>query len=146
MARYIEPDSDQSQIVVLNFADLYPPEHRLSRFLRLVRSLDFSAFDAGYENDGPSGGRPAIPVDRMLAVILYSLLYGNVSMRRLEADLGQRADLMFLAGGLRFDHSTISFFRRRHEQAIQALFTQAVFLGVEGGLIDFDALHRQNKN
>ncbi|MEQ9366777.1 MAG: hypothetical protein RIF32_21235 [Leptospirales bacterium] len=31
---------------------MYPPEHRLSRFLRLVRSLDFSAFDAGYKNAG----------------------------------------------------------------------------------------------
>ena len=61
MARYREPDAEQTQIVVLNFAELFPDTHFVPRLLRLIRSLDLSAFDSGYGNDHT--GRPAVPPD-----------------------------------------------------------------------------------
>jgi len=140
MARYKKPDVDQYRIITLNFAELFPEDHFLSRLLDLIRQFDLSEFDSGYYNDSSRGGRPAIPVDRMLAIIIYSLLYGNISMRNLERDLNQRADLMFLAGGLSFDHSLVSVFRKRHETAINNLFSQTVFAGVESGMIDLDTV------
>lgn len=127
-------------MVTLNFADLFPPEHPVPQLLATIRRLNLEKFDCGYSNDGREGGRPAYPVDRMLALIIYSLLYGNLSMRNLERDMTQRADLMFLSGGLTIDHSSISRFRKRHANAIQDVFTQTVFLGVEAGLIDLDVV------
>lgn len=140
MARYKEPDVNQYRIVTMNTADLFPDDHHLAQLLKTIRGLDLTAFDNGYHNDSKAGGRPAIPVDRMLAVIIYSLLYGNISMRNLERDLTQRADLLYLAGGLTFDHSSVSIFRKRHEKAIQNLFTQTVFVGIEAGLIDLETV------
>lgn len=138
MARYKQPVTEQYRIVTLNFADLFPPEHPIPQLLATIRRLNLEKFDAGYENGGDEGGRPAYPADRMLALIIYSLLYGNLSMRHLERDIGQRADLMYLSGGLEIDHSTLGKFRKRHADAIREVFTQTVFLGVEAGLIDLD--------
>jgi len=140
MARYKEPLIDQFQIVTLNFADLFPPEHPIPQLLATIRKLNLEKFDAGYDNDSAAGGRPAFPPDRMLALIIYSLLYGNLSMRHLERDLAQRADLMYLSGGLQIDHSTLGKFRIRHAAAIKEVFTQTVFLGVEAGLIDLEVV------
>ncbi|MCR9143187.1 MAG: transposase [bacterium] len=136
MARFQEPDSDQSQIVVLNFDELFPPEHFVPRLLNTIRELDLSAFDGSYENDRT--GRPALPPDRVLAVLIYSLLNGNISMRNLEREMRQKADLMYLSGGAVFDHSSLSRFRTRHADAIQSLFSQTVFLGIEGGFINLE--------
>ena len=51
-----------------------------------------------------------------------------------------RADLLYLSGGLKMDHSTISRFRKRHKDAIEKLFKETVFLGVLSGLIDFETV------
>lgn len=140
MARYICPAPSQYQIVTFNFEDLFPPGHPTFELLALIRKLDLTPFDDGYTNDGPYGGRPALPADRMLALIVYFLLYGNLSMRQLDRDLAQRADLMFLSAGLHVDHSTLGKFRLRHAEAIQKVFAQSVFLGVEAGLINLDTV------
>lgn len=140
MARYKNADEDQYRIVTLNFSELFPEDHFLSRLLDLIRKFDLREFDNGYKNDSSRGGRPAMPVDRLLSILIYSLLYGNISMRNLERDLHQRADLMYLSGGLTFDHSLISVFRKRHETAIKNLFSQTVFAGVEAGMIDLDTV------
>lgn len=140
MARYRQPDPSQYRIVTLNFDDLFPPEHPTSRLLSLIRSFDLSEFDDGYHNDAGTGGRPALPPDRILAVMIYSLLYGNLSMRNLSRDLEQRADLMYLSGGLKIDHSTFTVFRNRHAKAIMNLFSQTVFMGVRSGLINLETV------
>ncbi len=140
MALYKQPDPSQYRFVTLNFAELFPQEHPTNQLLELIRSLDLSKFDSGYKNGTQDGGRSAMPVDRMLALIVYSLLYGNLSMRRLSRDMTVRADLMFLSGGFEIDHSTFSVFRSRHEKALLNLFTQTVFLGVRSGFIDLDTV------
>lgn len=138
MARYKEADSDQFRFVTLNFDELFPDDHPVVRLLGLIQRMDLTAFDSGYEND--TGGRPALPPERILAVLFYAILNGNVSMRNLERDVKQRADLLFLSGGLEFDHSSMSIFRKRHEEAIRNLFTQTIFLGVEAGMMDLEVV------
>jgi transposase len=138
MAHYKHADTNQYRIVTLNFGELFPEDHFLNKLLELLKQFDLSKFDDGYVNDTQKGGRPAIPPDRMPAILIYSLLYGNISMRNLERDLHQRADLMFLAGGLTFDHSLVSVFRKRHAEAIKHLFSQTVFVGIEAGMIDLN--------
>ena len=124
----------------INFAELFPEDHPLSHLLATIRRLDLSEFDVGYKNDSPAGGRPAAPCVRILAVLLYSLLYGGISMRNLQRELSVRADLLYLSGGMSFDHTTFSVFRKRHQQAILKLFSQTVFLGAQAGMIDLDTV------
>ena len=117
MANYKHANTNQSQIVVLNFGELFPEDHHVRRLLEIIQQLDLSQFDSNYLNGTAKGGRKAFPVDRLLAILIYSLLHGNISMRNLERDLSQRADLLFLSGGLTLDHTTISVFRKRHTEA-----------------------------
>jgi len=140
MARYREPNVAQLRFVPINFAELFPEDHPLAQLLETLRKLDLSEFDAGYKNDSPLGGRPADSCQRILAVMLYSLLYGGISMRNLQRELAVRADLLYLSGGMSIDHTTFSVFRKRHREAILKLFGQTVFLGAQAGLIDMDTV------
>jgi transposase len=140
MARYREPNVAQLRFVPINFAELFPEDHPVAQLLATIRKLDLSEFDAGYKNDSSAGGRPADSSERILAVVIYSLLYGGISMRNLQRDLGVRADLLYLSGGMSIDHTTFSVFRKRHHDAILKLFGQTVFLGAQAGLIDLDTV------
>ncbi len=138
MAKYKEPDVDQTQIVVLNFSELFPEDHPTNKLLKIINKLDLSMFDENYAND--IRGRLAFPVDRLLAILFYSILHGNISMRDTARDIRKRADLLYLSGGLGLDHSTLSIFRNRHCQAIEELFNETVFLGAEAGFINFETV------
>ena len=140
MAKYKEPDLGQLRFVPINFAELFPDDHPLSQFLSVIQKLDLSDFDASYKNDTAAGGRPATSCRRILAVVVYSLLYGGISMRNLQRELAVRADLLYLSGGMSIDHTTFSVFRVRHREAILKLFSQTVFMGVEAGMIDLDTV------
>ena len=107
MAKYKHADVDQYQMISLNFGELFAEEHPTRRLLEIIDKLNLSIFDENYANDNGKGGRPAFPVNRLLAILIYSLLHGNISMRNLERDLQQRADLLFLSGGLHIDHSSV---------------------------------------
>ena len=89
MARYQTTDVDQNQMVMLNYGELFSEEHPTRKLLELIRKLDLSEFDNNYTNDTDKGGRPAFPVDRLLAILFYSLLHGNILIpgRNLERDL-----------------------------------------------------------
>jgi transposase len=140
MAKYREPDITQWRFVPINFNELFPEDHPLSQLLSVIRKLNLSEFDASYKNDTPAGGRPAAPCERILAIMVYSLLYGGISMRNLQRELSVRADLLYLSGGMSIDHTTFSIFRKRHHEAILKLFSQTVFLGAQAGLIDVDTV------
>ena len=140
MAKYKEPDVKQLRFVPINFAELFPEEHPLSQLLSVIQKLDLSDFDARYKNDTAEGGRPATSCRRILSVVVYSLLFGGISMRNLQRELVVRADLLYLSGGMNIDHTTFSVFRKRHREAILKLFSQTVFIGVEAGLIDLDTV------
>jgi transposase len=140
MAKYKEPNVEQLRFVPINFAELFPEDHPLSQLLSVIQKLDLSDFDASYKNNTAAGGRPATSCQRILAVVVYSLLYGGISMRNLQRELAVRADLLYLSGGMDIDHTTFSVFRKRHREAILRLFGQTVFIGVEAGLIDLDTV------
>jgi transposase len=140
MAKYKEPDVAQLRFVPINFAELFTSDHPLTQLVATIRKLDLSEFDAGYKNDTAAGGRPADSCERILAIIVYSLLYGGISMRNLQRELAVRADLLYLSGGMNIDHTTFCVFRKRHREAILKLFSQTVFVGAQAGLIDLDII------
>ena len=97
MARFIQCDVDQVQMLFLSLADLFGPESREAQHLALIRRLDLSKFEAVYINDSPKGGRPAMPPDRMIALLAWDILNGGKSMRKLARRVKYRADYIFLA-------------------------------------------------
>ncbi|MDH5717246.1 MAG: transposase [Spirochaetia bacterium] len=138
MAKYKKIEDRQWQWSAINYSEFFEEDHYLNQLLNMVRKLDLSKFDENYRNDTEKGGCSALPVDRMLSLIIYSILYGNISMRALARDMSKRADLLFLSGGITIDHSSFCRFRNRHSEVIKDIFQQTVFLGVESGYIDLD--------
>lgn len=136
MPRYKKADTNQYQMMVLNYQDMFSDIHPVCQFLKMIQKMDLSQFHGNYRNDFI--GAEAIPPDRMLAVMFWHLLHGGVSQRQLERDLLVRADLMYLSGGLTIDHSTISRFISRHDMIIPELLHQTVIVGVENGLVRFE--------
>ena len=111
------------------------PEGHLAFFvLDVVAELDLSAFYRSYRDDGRGGATydPAL----MLGVLLYAYCTGERSSRRIEKRLVEDVAYRVLAANQRPDHATLARFRRRHQEAIAALFVQVLGLCVKSGLVD----------
>ena len=111
------------------------PEDHLAFFvLDVVAELDLSAFYAAYRVDGRGGSvyDPAM----MLSVLLYAYCTGERSSRRIERRLVEDVAMRVVAANQRPDHATLARFRRRHQDAIAALFGQVLGLCVTAGLVD----------
>src|ERR1700757_2885552 len=111
------------------------PEDHLAFFvLDVGAELDLSAFYAAYRVDGKGGSvyDPAM----MLSVLLYAYCTGERSSRRIEQRLVEDVAMRVVAANQQPDHATLARFRRRHQDAIAALFGQVLGLCVKAGLVD----------
>lgn len=85
---------------------------------RILEKLDFSLLESAYSVYGPASIHPRI----MLGLIVYGMLQGRWSLRKLEqlavADVGA----WWVCGGLQPDHSTIGRFIHMHAKALSVDF------------------------
>ena len=102
--------------------------------LDVVAELDLGEFYASYRDDGRGGATydPAM----MVGVLLYAYCSGERSSRRIERRLIEDVAYRVLAANQAPDHATLARFRRRHRDAIAALFVQVLGLCVDAGLVD----------
>ena len=106
----------------------------LARFvLNLVRD-DINLIEITSSYDGERGQPPFDPV-MMTALLLYSCCCGIYSSRRIAKACRERVDFMSIVGFDVPDFHTISEFRRRHLEALSALFTQILHLCETAGLV-----------
>ena len=114
--------------------DWLPEDHLAFFVLDVVAELDLSAFYAAHRLDGRGGSvyDPAM----MLSVLLYAYCTGERSSRRIERRLVEDVAVRVVAANQRPDHATLARFRRRHQEAIAALFGQVLGLCVTAGLVD----------
>ena len=113
--------------------DFVGPGH-LARFvLSLVReAIDLSRITGTY---GSERGQPPFDPIMMTALLLYAYCCGIYSSRRIAKACRERVDFMSIVGLDAPDFRTISDFRKRHLQALGALFTQVVHLCEKAGLV-----------
>ncbi len=109
-------------------------DHVVWSILGAVDEMDLSAFYGAYRDNGQ--GRAAYEPAMMVALLLYAYARGNRSSRGIEREC--REDVVYkLITAMRVpDHSTISEFRRRHEQALGELFCEVLALCDEAGLVE----------
>ena len=128
--------SDREQLYLLppSVTDWLPDEHLAFFVLDVIAELDLSGFYASYRDDGRGGAvyDPAV----MLAVLVYAYCTGERSSRRIERRLSEDVAYRVLAANQCPDHATLARFRRRHQDAIAALFVQVLGLCVNAGLVD----------
>ncbi len=111
------------------------PEGHLSRFLvDVVSALDLSAIYKSYEEkDGR--GQPAYAPEMMVRLLLYGYATGVYSSRKIQTRTYEDVAFRYLSGDQHPDHATIAEFRKRHLEALSGLFTQALLLCSEAGLV-----------
>src|SRR5271156_4569617 len=112
----------------------YVAEDHLSRLIvSIVReSLDLSEIAGSYTS---SLGQPPFDPWMMTALLLHSYASGLYSSRRIAKACIERADFMMIVALDPPDFRTISDFRKRHLQALAALFVQVLKLAEAAGLV-----------
>jgi len=110
------------------------PEGHLAYFIRDVgRQLDLSAIYGSY--DGTQGGSPAYDPRMMVILLIYAYCVGVVSSRKIERATYESIPFRVLTADQHPDHDTIAEFRRRHLEALAALFLQVLRLCRKAGLV-----------
>jgi transposase len=127
-------DLDQLLLMPPSVRDWLPEQHLAFFVLDVVAELDLRDFYGAYREDGRGGSvyDPAL----MLAVLVYAYCTGERSSRRIERRLVEDVAYRVLAANQQPDHATLARFRRRHQDAIAALFGQVLGLCVSAGIVD----------
>jgi transposase len=129
-----EVDRDQLLLMPPSVREWLPEDHLAFFVLDVVAELDLALFYKAFREDGRGGAvyDPAL----MLAVLVYAYCTGERSSRRIERRLVEDVAYRVVAANQRPDHATVARFRRRHQDAIAALFGQVLGLCVRAGLVD----------
>ncbi len=110
------------------------PEGHLARFISdVVGELDLSAIYQSYEKDGR--GQAAYHPVMMVKLLFYGYCIGVVASRKIEAAIDETVAFRYLSANERPDHSSLAEFRRRHLQALAALFLEVLRLCQKAGLV-----------
>src|SRR5688500_998986 len=126
-------DVDQVWLLPPSVHDFVPPGHPAHLVRELVRrELDLAAILADYDE---ARGQPPYHPAMMVALLLYACTQGLYASRRIARACEERLDVMAVTGLQRPDFRTISDFRKRHLEALAALFTQVLRLCRQAGLI-----------
>ena len=134
MSKTFRPyEPDQPLLLPLSMQEWLPEDH-LSYFISdVVDRLDLSEITDGYERES-RGGPPYHPA-MMVKVLIYGYCNGVTSSRKLARRLHEDVGFRVLAAHNTPDHRTISDFRNRHLDALSGLFTQALAMCAEAGLV-----------
>lgn len=127
-------DVDQVWLLPPSVHDFVPAGHPAHLVRELVRAeLDLAAIVAVYERE--ERGQPPYHPAMMVALLLYAYTQGVYASRRIARACEERLDVMAVTGLQRPDFRTISEFRRRHLEALSALFVQVLGLCRAAGLV-----------
>jgi transposase len=96
--------------------------------------MDLSEIYTSYqEKDGR--GQAAYAPEMMVRLLLYGYARGVYSSRKIQTRTFEDVAFRYLSGDQHPDHATIAEFRKRHLEALSGLFTQALLLCSEAGLV-----------
>ena len=119
--------------------DEYIPEDAPVRAYDVI--IDAFDFDGlGIELDSNKVGCPQYDPKVMLKLLVYGYSYGVRSSRKLEREANYNLSFIWLTGGLKPDHKTISEFRRRNKTGLQTVLKQCARLCIRLGLIEGNTL------
>lgn len=111
------------------------PEDDLAWFISdTVDELDLSAILRTYETADGRGQPPYHPA-MMVKLLLYAYCVGRPSSRKIEQATHRDVAFRVLAGDQHPDHDSLAEFRKRHLEALAALFVQVLRLCQAAGLV-----------
>lgn len=110
-------DRYQGTLFPSSLDDLVPEDCPVRVYNDFIDALDLS--DLGIIADENSVGNPSYDPRSMLKLLVYGYSYGIRSSRKLEREVHYNVSFIWLMGGLKPDHKTISEFRRRNKKALR---------------------------
>jgi len=133
MSYFMPMPMDPSQIIMfpISVEDSLPPDCDVRLVGEAMDALDWRGFESAYADTG----RPPYPPRVMCKLLVYGYSKGIRSSRALEEVVKHDQRYIWLAGGLRPDHSTIARFRKEHEPQLKAIYQATVRLCTEAGLV-----------
>lgn len=132
MAKTFRPyDPDQLLVLPPSLREWLPQDHLVYFMSDLVEQLDLGAIYGSYTEE--RGYPPYHPV-LMTKLLLYGYATGTYSSRKLARECIDDVAFRVLCAGDAPDFRTIAAFRRRHLDALSALFLQVLQLCREAGL------------
>lgn len=110
------------------------PEGHLAHFIMdVVEQLDLSSIHASYGGDGR--GQPPYDPKMMVCLLIYAYCTGTPSSRQIEKRTHEDVAFRVIAANRHPDHDSICDFRKRHLEALAALFVQILRLCQQAGLV-----------
>jgi len=104
----------------------------------IVEAFDFTQL--GIALDENKVGNTAYDPKVMLKLLIYACSYGIKSSRKMERACYDNVSFIWLMGGLKPDHKTISQFRRNHIHALKMGLRQTALLCIKLDLCDGNVL------
>ena len=133
LKRFRPYNLDQQLLLPPDMRPWLPEGHLVLFILDVVAVLDLASIYEAYEVQ--LRGRPPYDPTMMVALLLYAYCMGNPSSRKIERATHVDVAYRVLKGDQHPDHDTIASFRKRHLDALAALFTQILLLCQEAGLV-----------
>ena len=96
--------------------DYVAPDAPVRAYDVMIEALDLD--ELGIVWDPNKVGNSCYDPKAMLKLLVYGYSYGVRSSRKLEREANYNVSFMWLLGGLRPDHKTISEFRRNNKRAL----------------------------
>jgi len=131
-------DRNRQVLFPPSFEDYVSADDPVRAYDAFVEALDFDAL--GITIDPHQVGNSEYDRKAMLKLLVYGYSYGVRSSRKLERALHHNISFMWLVGGLKPDHKTISEFRRAHTSALAKVLKQCARLCLDLGLIEGNTL------
>lgn len=114
-----------------------PEGHPVRLVDEILSGMDWTAFEAKYHG---RVGQPPIHPSVLCKTLLFATIRGIRSSRQIEYSIKHSVDFIWLCSGRTIDHTTLSEFRRKHEQELKDLYRQLVKLAIDLGVAKLSEL------
>ena len=131
-------DRAQMSLFPAAIEDYVPKDAPVRAYDVMVAALDID--ELGIEYDPGKVGNSTYDPMAMLKLLVYGYSYGVRSSRKLEREVNYNVSFMWLTGGLKPDHKTISEFRRKNKSALKKVLKQCARLCIKLDLIEGNTL------
>jgi len=111
------------------------PVRAYDAFIEVLKPQDIEL-----EIDPHKVGNSAYDPTAMLKLLVYGYSYGLKGSRKLERAVHENVSFIWLMGGLKPDHKTISEFRRNNKKVLKKVLRQCARMCIKLGLIEGNIL------
>lgn len=130
---FITTDRSQTDLLGYRISDFAKDDPKSRFVVELVSRLDLSSLYSRYSEQG---GDSYVP-DMMLALWFYAYSEDQIHSRDLENSCKYDTRYMYITGGQKPDHTTLSRFRKANIDLMSEYFLQILLLAQESGISDF---------